>query len=179
MMCLATADDSSAPFMWRAISWICTAFRSSRCRMVWWLYRRRELHMFPTKGCAISPRPSRIFRDCFGCSRSSTPQSIASGLFRWEGAPHKQDWPIFCTSLCAPGGGRIDRGQSFHLPLTQAILADVLGLSTVHVNRVLQRLRKNGLVTWRNDLITIEDWPQLCALAEFDPTYLCLHKEPR
>ena len=70
-------------------------------------------------------------------------------------------------------------GRSFHLPLTQAILADVLGLSIVHVNRVLQRLRKDGLVTWRDDLVTIEDWPQLSALAEFDPTYLCFHKEPR
>ena len=70
-------------------------------------------------------------------------------------------------------------GQSFHLPLTQAILADVLGLSIVHVNRVLQRLRKDGLVTWRDDLVTIEDWPQLSALAEFDPTYLCLHKDQR
>jgi CRP-like cAMP-binding protein len=70
-------------------------------------------------------------------------------------------------------------GRSFHLPLTQAILADVLGLSIVHVNRVIQRLRKDGLVSWQGDLLTIEDWPRLSALAEFDPTYLCLHKEPR
>jgi CRP-like cAMP-binding protein len=73
----------------------------------------------------------------------------------------------------------LTEGQSFHLPLTQPVLADVLGLSTVHVNRIIQRLRKDGLVTWQDDLITIEDWRRLSALAEFDDTYLSLHKEPR
>jgi CRP-like cAMP-binding protein len=69
--------------------------------------------------------------------------------------------------------------DSFQLPLTQAALGDSLGLSTVHVNRVLQDLRKEGLITWRGETLVIEDWPRLQQVAEFDPTFLSLKTEPR
>ncbi|WP_230532401.1 Crp/Fnr family transcriptional regulator [Microvirga roseola] len=69
--------------------------------------------------------------------------------------------------------------DSFDLPLTQAELGDSLGLSTVHVNRVLQDLRKEGLITWRGEALAIEDWPRLQEIAEFDPTFLSLEVEPR
>jgi CRP-like cAMP-binding protein len=68
---------------------------------------------------------------------------------------------------------------SFKLPLTQAGLGDTLGLSTVHVNRVLQELRKEGLITWRGETVVIEDWPRLQEIAEFDPTFLSQESEPR
>ena len=68
---------------------------------------------------------------------------------------------------------------SFHFPLTQVELADVLGISVVHLNKTLQVLRKEGLLSWINHTITILDWPQLQALAQFDPTYLSLDVEPR
>ena len=70
-------------------------------------------------------------------------------------------------------------GRSFHLPLIQEEVADVLGLSSVHLNRVLQTLRKSGAVSWRNQTVTIEDWDRLAEMAEFDPTYLNLRHEPR
>lgn len=69
--------------------------------------------------------------------------------------------------------------MSFKLPLTQAELGDALGLSFVHVNRVVQALRAQGLVTWEGRVLTILDWDRLTALAEFDPTYLHLWPEPR
>jgi CRP-like cAMP-binding protein len=69
--------------------------------------------------------------------------------------------------------------MSFELPLTQAELGDVLGLSTVHVNRVIQQLRTDGLVTWSEQRIVIEDWARLQQVAEFDPTFLNLEDEPR
>ena len=68
-------------------------------------------------------------------------------------------------------------GKSFRLPLTQEELGDVLGLSTVHVNRTLQELRGEGLLTWRGNLVVIEDWERLQMVAEFDPTYLNLKGE--
>uniref|UniRef100_UPI0030137D3F helix-turn-helix domain-containing protein n=1 Tax=Methylobacterium nigriterrae TaxID=3127512 RepID=UPI0030137D3F len=40
-------------------------------------------------------------------------------------------------------------GNSFDLPLTQGELGDVLGLTNVHVNRVLQDLRKRNLIVLR------------------------------
>jgi CRP-like cAMP-binding protein len=70
-------------------------------------------------------------------------------------------------------------GNSFHFPLSQAEMADVLGLSIVHFNKTLQALRKEGLFTWENRTIAILDWQRLNEVAEFDPTYLNLSVEPR
>ncbi|WP_095202038.1 Crp/Fnr family transcriptional regulator [Mesorhizobium carmichaelinearum] len=69
--------------------------------------------------------------------------------------------------------------MSFHLPLSQAELADVLGLSIVHMNRVIGALRQSGVVTWSNYTVTILDWHRLQEVAEFDPTYLSMMREPR
>ena len=74
--------------------------------------------------------------------------------------------------------GRTD-GDTIQLPLTQAELGDTLGLSTVHVNRVLQELRKEGLIRWQGDALTILDWERLVSVGEFTPTYLNLQREHR
>jgi len=71
------------------------------------------------------------------------------------------------------------KDHRFEFPVTQQVLADALGLSTVHVNRVVQELRRDSLVTWRGTHVTIKDWTALMALAEFDPTYLNLLTRPR
>jgi CRP-like cAMP-binding protein len=73
----------------------------------------------------------------------------------------------------------LTEGYSYDLPITQTQLADVLGLSLVHVNRVTQELRQQGLIEWRNRKLTILDWPQLVKLAQFNPVYLNLVDEPR
>jgi len=39
------------------------------------------------------------------------------------------------------------QGRSMPMPLTQEVLADCLGLSIVHLNRMVQQLRRNGLIT--------------------------------
>ena len=63
-------------------------------------------------------------------------------------------------------------GDSYAFPLSQAEIADAAGLSTVHVNRVLQQLRRDDLIRWSRGLLTILDRPALEAVAGFDPTYL-------
>ncbi|MBP1178052.1 Crp/Fnr family transcriptional regulator [Methylobacterium sp. PvR107] len=60
------------------------------------------------------------------------------------------------------------------LPLTQVDLADALGLTPVHVNRVLQEMRRQTLLTLRSRTLQIEAWDELSAAAEFDPGYLQL-----
>ena len=55
--------------------------------------------------------------------------------------------------------------QSFHLPLTQEVLGDVLGLSIVHVNRTLQELRRQGLASRRAGMMTLPDRERLATLA--------------
>ncbi|MBX5131240.1 Crp/Fnr family transcriptional regulator [Rhizobium sp. L9] len=74
---------------------------------------------------------------------------------------------------------RRTRGESFQFPLTQIEMADVLGISVVHLNKTLQALRREGAFTWENRTITIVDWERLQEIAEFDPAYLSISREPR
>lgn len=60
----------------------------------------------------------------------------------------------------------------FACPLTQYLLADALGLSAVHVNRVLRQLREDGMVTFRDGFVTFDNYEKLTDFAQFDPTYL-------
>lgn len=60
----------------------------------------------------------------------------------------------------------------YSCPLTQYHLADVSGLTAVHVNRVLRTLREDGLVTFRDGLVIFNDYDKLAALVDFDPVYL-------
>lgn len=62
--------------------------------------------------------------------------------------------------------------RSFEMPLTQEILADTLGLSIVHVNRTLRRLRENGLLELSDGRLVIKDLEKLTGAAEFSPDYL-------
>ena len=60
----------------------------------------------------------------------------------------------------------------------QNVLGDALGLSTVHVSRLISELRAEGVVQWSGGRIDILDWRRLAEIAEFDPTYLRLQSEP-
>jgi CRP-like cAMP-binding protein len=60
------------------------------------------------------------------------------------------------------------------LPITQGEFADAIGVTPVHVNRVLQQLRADGLIELKGDRLTVYDWDKLKEAGEFDPTYLHL-----
>lgn len=70
-------------------------------------------------------------------------------------------------------------GDAFMFPLSQVELADCLGVSAVHANRVLQELRATKVLAWRGRHVEILDWPALQSLAEFDPVYLNIVDSPR
>lgn len=67
--------------------------------------------------------------------------------------------------------GLADNG-SFELPVTQAALAEALGISAVHTNRSLQSLRAAGLIRTFRKTVTIVDRERMVELAEFTPVYL-------
>jgi CRP-like cAMP-binding protein len=67
--------------------------------------------------------------------------------------------------------GLVD-GHRFELPLTQEEIGDALGLTSVHVNRVLQRLRANDLISLRQGLLTIHDYRALEKASGFNSNYL-------
>ncbi len=69
-------------------------------------------------------------------------------------------------------------GDSIDLPLTQIELADALGLTPVHVNRVLQALRRDGLLMLERRQLTLLNLDALVAVAQFDAGYLHFGKAP-
>ncbi|RKD83822.1 Crp/Fnr family transcriptional regulator [Kushneria marisflavi] len=66
-------------------------------------------------------------------------------------------------------------GYSMYFPLTQVALSESLGLSPVHLNRSLQLLRHQELVSLYRKTLTILDWSRLAEFADFDGQYLHLH----
>lgn len=60
----------------------------------------------------------------------------------------------------------------FACPLSQYLLADAMGLSAVHVNRVLRELREEGLVTFQKGRVVFDDYDALVEYADFDRAYL-------
>src|SRR5256714_9708 len=66
--------------------------------------------------------------------------------------------------------------DQYELPMTQIDIADALGLSPVHVNRVIQELRRSGVLELRKYSVSIRDLPRLMELADFDDLYL--HQSP-
>jgi CRP-like cAMP-binding protein len=63
-------------------------------------------------------------------------------------------------------------GKAFALPVTQQDLGDAMGISTVHVNRMMMELRDAGLVRTPRGAVVIENWDGLKKAGQFDPTYL-------
>lgn len=62
--------------------------------------------------------------------------------------------------------------DSFEMRITQSDLADALGLTSVHVNRVLKCLRDTQLIRLKCGRLTLLDRPRLERMAQFDPVYL-------
>ena len=62
--------------------------------------------------------------------------------------------------------------RSYRMPLTQELISDALGLSVPHVNRTLRRLREDALVSVEGQIVVIEDFEALAALADFEKIYL-------
>ena len=68
-------------------------------------------------------------------------------------------------------------GSRFEFPVTQADLADATGLTPVHVNRTLQEMRSDGLLTWIGSEVMITDWQQLQKAGTFSLDYLLLNPD--
>jgi CRP-like cAMP-binding protein len=63
-------------------------------------------------------------------------------------------------------------GDSFELPVSQADLADALGITSVHLNRTLQWLRRERYIRTHSKTISIENWEEMVQLAGFTSAYL-------
>ena len=106
----------------------------------------------------------------------------ASIIAKWVGNLGRQDARARLAHLLCEFGMRMEQAglgtrNSFELRITQEQMADALGLTPVHVNRTLQRLRAEGLVVYQAQRIEVNDWNALVDAAEFDPSYLLLGKQ--
>ncbi|MCK1658632.1 Crp/Fnr family transcriptional regulator [Bradyrhizobium sp. 195] len=68
-------------------------------------------------------------------------------------------------------------GQQFALPITQVDLADALGLTPVHVNRVIRELRGDGVLDVRRKMVSLTDAAKVAKMGGFNDRYL--HKGQR
>jgi hypothetical protein len=79
---------------------------------------------------------------------------------------------LLCEVLIRLEAVGLVTNNSYRLRLTQIELGDTVGLSTVHINRVLKGLRERDLVRLDRERITIPDVPRLKAFNGFTPAYL-------
>jgi CRP-like cAMP-binding protein len=116
---------------------------------------------FPELGAALwrdTLIDAAIFRAWMvGMGRRSAPERIAH---------------LFCEMFSKLEAVGLADGNRIAWPITQTDIADSLGLTPVHVNRVLQDLRARELITLAKRKLTIENRQELSELAEFSPIYL-------
>lgn len=79
---------------------------------------------------------------------------------------------LLCELLWRHAAIGLTTGRSFTLPLTQTELGDSLGLSPVHVNRILQEFRKRELIIMERHRLNIVNLPGLQVIADFNDSYL-------
>lgn len=81
---------------------------------------------------------------------------------------------LICEMACRYNGAEPAGDMDYDFVATQNQLADMLGLTPVHVNRTLMELKRMGVVTFARKRVTIHDWQQLARIGEFDAEYLHL-----
>ncbi|GEL41072.1 Crp/Fnr family transcriptional regulator [Methylorubrum extorquens] len=81
---------------------------------------------------------------------------------------------IFCELYLKLQAMGLAEDYQCPLPITQLDLADALGLTSVHINRVVKDMRGRNLIRLHAHTLVIEAWEELLRIAEFDPTYLHL-----
>lgn len=146
-------------------------------------FRRRVSNLLTVTNATLCPFPKNRLTDVFSTSR------LLCNLFFLIAA---RDQAILVERLINLGrrtarekvahfllemAHRLDKAcvdvhDCNHLPLTQVLLADALGLSTVHVNRTLNELKQESLTALGPDGITLLDRDGLKDVAGFDPEYL-------
>src|SRR5918993_295569 len=75
----------------------------------------------------------------------------------------------FCELLTRLRAVGLVEDHACDLPITQGEFADAMGITNVHVNRVLQQMRAEGLIETQGTRLRIPDWAKLKQVGEFDP----------
>jgi len=79
---------------------------------------------------------------------------------------------LFCELALRQEAAGLCHGPNYEWPMTQEQVGDATGLTSVHVNRTLQSMRSEGLVTTSKQRVTIADWAGLQTAGDFSRAYL-------
>jgi CRP-like cAMP-binding protein len=79
---------------------------------------------------------------------------------------------LICELGCRYSAAGLADHAAFPFPATQNHIADMLGLTAVHVNRTLMGLRAENVVTIQSRQARVHDWSRLAEIGDFDPAYL-------
>lgn len=79
---------------------------------------------------------------------------------------------LICELYLRARGIGLTHDEEFELPLSQIVLADALGMTAVHINRILKELRLAGAMALKRGSVTIMDPVRLVKIAGFDENYL-------
>ena len=75
----------------------------------------------------------------------------------WGGSTRRSEFTACCllelNQRLSLGG--LAHDGVFAMPLTQEALADALGLTTVHINRMVQLARREGILSWEDGRVTL------------------------
>lgn len=95
----------------------------------------------------------------------------------WTANVGRRDARTRIAHLLCEFGVRLDAAGigslcEYELPMTQEQLGDTLGLTSVHVNRTLMALDREGLTKRSKRAVHIRDWKQLAQVGDFNGQYL-------
>jgi CRP-like cAMP-binding protein len=85
---------------------------------------------------------------------------------------------LLCELLARLRSVGLVSDDRYTLPLTQVELADTMGVTPVHMNRVLQSLRRKSLISLEGDQLTVLNAKGLEQEAGWNPNYLHLRANP-
>lgn len=107
----------------------------------------------------------------------------AATLAQWVVNVGRRDARARIAHLLCELATRLGKAQGEHsvvldLPINQSQLAEATALTPVHVNRTLQSLRSDGLLSWQRGVLHIPDWVRFASVGDFDPLYLQMDMKP-
>jgi CRP-like cAMP-binding protein len=86
---------------------------------------------------------------------------------------------LFCELFYRARAAGLARDDALELPISLSQLGEALGMAIATVNRTLAELRESRTMEFRGGTLTIRDWAKLCAIGQFDPSYLHLKRPAR
>lgn len=127
-------------------------------RMTLCVFDRSELFSL------VRHNPKRAFSVVWAAAREEHFLGEALTTVGQRSAPQRVAWAlVYIFQRCEARG--FARGSEVPLPFRQQDLADALGLSLVHTNKTLARLRSLQLATWSNGVLRVNDMEGLAAQA--------------